>query len=142
MGAASSVVSSRVSSVPQTNAIATIITTAETRSMSNEPLTPIQMEPVQSEVVKYEILVSPRRQNNLIQCIPSTPKGAHVHEYPYYCPLCMEYFKDILRSKCCGNYMCFPCCLTYLQTRQIDVSRSLNAAKLLMMKLTYRLMML
>jgi hypothetical protein len=62
------------------------------------------------------------REMNLVQCLPHTPRGNDISVYPYYCPLCMEYFKDTLRTQCCGNYVCFPCASTYMQSKGIEVT--------------------
>ena len=68
------------------------------------------------------ITITPRRQDNLLQCVPQTPSGDRFVQFPYYCPLCMEHFKDILVTACCNHYICFPCCITYLQSKQMMVS--------------------
>lgn len=69
--------------------------------------------------VPVAMLVTPRRQENMLNCVPSTPQGDALSKYPYYCPLCMEHFQDILEAPCCGNYTCLPCCMTYIQSRGI-----------------------
>lgn len=51
--------------------------------------------------------------------IPYTPTGEEAEIYKYYCPLCMLYFKSILKSKCCGNYICFLCTKDYLHTKHV-----------------------
>jgi len=49
-------------------------------------------------------------------------------QYPYYCPLCMEHFKDVLVSPCCGNYTCVQCCTDYLGTKGLAAGcASINA---------------
>jgi len=52
--------------------------------------------------------------------IPYTPTGEEATIYKYYCPLCMLYFKTILKSPCCGNYICFMCTKDYLHAKGID----------------------
>jgi hypothetical protein len=66
-------------------------------------------------------LITPRCENLLIQSIPYTPCGEEVNLYRYYCPLCMEFFKHILKSKCCGNYICLSCCVTFLSSQDLQV---------------------
>ena len=41
-------------------------------------------------------------------------------KYKYYCPLCMRYFENILNLPCCSNYICFECCLEYLNSKGIE----------------------
>jgi len=67
------------------------------------------------------ISISPSRIQNLNSHIPDTPRGNDVNNYPYYCPLCMEYYKDVLRTHCCGNYVCKPCSTTFVESRGIEV---------------------
>lgn len=62
-------------------------------------------------------IVTPRREEFFRDSRPYTPKGEEAHMYPYYCPLCMEFFRDILRSQCCGNYSCLRCVVEYLKTK-------------------------
>lgn len=52
--------------------------------------------------------------------IPYTPTGVEAELFKYYCPLCMLYFKTILKTKCCGNYMCFVCTRDYVHTKGLD----------------------
>lgn len=72
-------------------------------------------------------LVTPRRMENMLKCVASTPQGDAASRYPYYCPLCMEYYQDVLQSKCCGNYICFPCCATFVGSRGVQAD-DLNEA--------------
>ena len=74
-----------------------------------------------SHVVNYHSCVTPRRQEALYSCIAHTPNGEETHVFKYYCPLCMSFFRDILKSSCCGNYTCFPCCIDFLGIRGIKV---------------------
>ena len=30
-------------------------------------------------------------------------------EFKFYCPVCLRYFNHILKSDCCGNYLCRFC---------------------------------
>jgi hypothetical protein len=82
-------------------------------------------------------LVSPRREEALRQALQHTPQGPDKQKYRYYCPLCMEFFQDILASKCCMNYLCLQCCGDFLKTKKLDISsandilRSLDKIKLL-----------
>ena len=61
--------------------------------------------------------VTPQREANMRSSLPYTPYGDLVAQFPYYCPLCMEHFKDVLVSPCCGNYTCVQCCIEYLETK-------------------------
>jgi hypothetical protein len=51
--------------------------------------------------------------------MPYTPTGADAEVYKYYCPLCMLYFKNILKGACCGNYLCFACTRDYVASKGI-----------------------
>ena len=51
--------------------------------------------------------------------VPYTPTGEEADVYKYYCPLCMLHFQSILKSKCCGNYICLFCTKDYLQTKHV-----------------------
>ena len=57
---------------------------------------------------------TPTRNCNMKMSLCVTPSGDEAIEYPYYCPLCMEHFKDVLVAQCCGNYNCLRCVLSYL----------------------------
>lgn len=70
------------------------------------------------------MLLTPGREENLNCSVAKTPVGKDVHEFRYYCPLCMEFFKDILKSKCCGNYSCIRCIKDYLQGKGMLVPTS------------------
>lgn len=52
--------------------------------------------------------------------IPYTPVGDEADIYKYYCPLCMQFFTEILKSPCCGNYICVDCFKDYLISKGID----------------------
>jgi hypothetical protein len=69
--------------------------------------------------------VSPGREFSLMASVPYTPVGDDVNKYKYYCPICMNYFKDILRGQCCGNYTCLNCCKDYLAAHSLYM-RSVN----------------
>lgn len=51
--------------------------------------------------------------------IPYTPHGEEADTYKYYCPLCMQYYKFMWKSSCCGNYICFPCTQDFLKAKGI-----------------------
>jgi len=53
--------------------------------------------------------------------IPYTPHGDEATVFKYYCPLCMQYFREIMKMKCCGNYLCISCCKDYANTKKIDL---------------------
>eukprot|EP01035_Chromulina_nebulosa_P008376 gene8376-11349_t len=53
-------------------------------------------------------------------CVPYTPVGSEALVFKYYCPLCMRFFKDIMKGDCCGNYVCIECFNDYLESKGID----------------------
>eukprot|EP00600_Ochromonadales_sp_CCMP1393_P002312 CAMPEP_0174981632 /NCGR_PEP_ID=MMETSP0004_2-20121128/16007_1 /TAXON_ID=420556 /ORGANISM="Ochromonas sp., Strain CCMP1393" /LENGTH=888 /DNA_ID=CAMNT_0016233417 /DNA_START=120 /DNA_END=2786 /DNA_ORIENTATION=- len=57
------------------------------------------------------------------ECVPYTPEGEEASVFKYYCPLCMQYFKEIMKSGCCGNYICVQCCREYLDTKNIHFGK-------------------
>jgi hypothetical protein len=73
-----------------------------------------------------EDMVTPRREVNMRSSVPFTPVGAQADDFPYYCPLCMEHFKDILVSPCCGNYACAQCSTDYLATQTQSFAAGAN----------------
>lgn len=70
-------------------------------------------------------MVSPGREFALMASVPYTPVGDDINRYKYYCPICMNYFKDILKSQCCGNYACLSCCKDYLAAHSL-IADSVN----------------
>ena len=86
--------------------------------------TPLSSRP--EEGVTLAIAMTPRSEHNLSQqdvtCVPYTPHGDEAAVFKYYCPLCMQYFRDIMKMKCCGNYMCVDCCKDYVRTKQVDLT--------------------
>eukprot|EP01038_Epipyxis_sp_PR26KG_P008798 gene8798-11880_t len=48
-----------------------------------------------------------------------TPMDEPSKLFPYYCPLCMMYYKSIWKSNCCENYICSRCCKDYLSSKGI-----------------------
>lgn len=67
--------------------------------------------------MSLNIIVSPRRELALRSSVPFTPIGKEASIYRYYCPLCMEFFESILKTKCCGNYICLKCTIEYLKVK-------------------------
>lgn len=67
--------------------------------------------------MSLNILISPRRELALLSSVPFTPLGKEASVYCYYCPLCMEFFESILKTKCCGNYICLKCSIEYLNAK-------------------------
>ena len=63
------------------------------------------------------IIISPRREFALLSSIPFTPLGKDASIFCYYCPLCMEFFESVLRTKCCANYICLKCSIEYLNAK-------------------------
>jgi hypothetical protein len=80
---------------------------------------PVSSEKVVSEAEKL-FVITPRREQDLYESVVETPVGEHAHKYKYYCPLCMEYYKDLFKTSCCGNYCCVLCITQYLQTKGIN----------------------
>jgi hypothetical protein len=78
------------------------------------------------------VFVTPRREISMRSSMSTTPTGQLMASYPYYCPLCMEHFSDILYTpQCCGNYICAQCCIDYIATQGIitntgSINESLN----------------
>eukprot|EP01041_Mallomonas_annulata_P001223 gene1223-2377_t len=77
---------------------------------------------IDTSFLSSAICVTPRRQEALYSCIARTPQGDESNIFKYYCPLCMSFFRDILKSTCCGNYICFPCCFEFLHIRGVQIS--------------------
>lgn len=50
-------------------------------------------------------------------CIPDTPVGKDKDIYKYFCPICFMYYKEIHKTTCCKNYVCFPCALAHVNRR-------------------------
>jgi hypothetical protein len=120
-----SVLSSEASASPMRSPVQTAIEVTDDQgapvTVSASPVRAEQVEPPQvATPVPMVILVTPRRQANMLSCVPATPHGDAIAKYPYYCPLCMEHFQDILETSCCGNYACLPCCMSYAQSKGID----------------------
>jgi hypothetical protein len=65
--------------------------------------------------------VTPRRERAMQSGVPATPTGELINVYRYYCPLCMFYYEDIMRSSCCGNYCCYTCTIDYLDKKGLKV---------------------
>lgn len=47
--------------------------------------------------------------------IDHTPKGPERESYKYFCPVCMLYFRDVLTTSCCRNYVCYSCALQFVR---------------------------
>ena len=67
--------------------------------------------------LSLNIVLSPRRELALRSSVPFTPCGDKANTFCYYCPLCMEFFESILKTKCCKNYICLACTLEYLNAK-------------------------
>lgn len=103
-----------------------------------EPITPIEEVagprpvPVPIHVADRSALalesseVTPRRERALQSGVPATPTGELINVYRYYCPLCMFYYEDIMRSSCCGNYCCYTCTVDYLDKKGLKVDSLSN----------------
>lgn len=117
----------------------TIDVPTSTHSNSNIPITPgvgrHSFRRIVSEDNSLSLaLATPRIGqndiNDLYTSIPYTPCANNDTNYSYYCPLCMEYFLKILTSKCCGNYTCLSCSITYLGTKDITINTADELLKL------------
>lgn len=70
---------------------------------------------------EYFVPVTPRREDEMKSFISFTPIGDDFNQYKYYCPICMNHYKDILKSSCCNNYICYPCTEGFLSSKRIEV---------------------
>lgn len=66
---------------------------------------------------------SPMREKSMRSCVPSTPQGPLAQVYKYYCPLCMAHYEDVFTARCCGNYCCLNCVISYLNSKNIKVNQ-------------------
>lgn len=58
-----------------------------------------------------------------------TPMGAERDVFKFYCPICMFYYKDILATACCKNYLCYTCAVGYIKGKgELEESASLGYA--------------
>lgn len=102
----------------------------------NISASPVQIETPQStrliltEINRDNVSIShfTPRENEINLSIPYTPVGDEANVYRYYCPLCMLYFKKILKSQCCGNYICVQCTVDYLNSKGINKIRDIETA--------------
>lgn len=53
--------------------------------------------------------------------IAYTPHGDEQNVFKYYCPLCMQYYKIIAKTKCCGNSLCKHCIREYCATKRVTM---------------------
>eukprot|EP00347_Sterkiella_histriomuscorum_P001173 403373047 len=54
-----------------------------------------------------------------IECCDFLPQDRQLrHEFKYYCPVCLRYFKNILISSCCINYLCHFCAVEQIEREQ------------------------
>jgi len=63
--------------------------------------------------------------------IPYTPVGDEAEVFKYYCPLCMLFFKAIMKVSCCGNYICLDCFNDYLHSKGIEEGSTVNTDDML-----------
>lgn len=93
---------------------------ASERSTQEEDVTSEEDEVVAALPKALE--VTPRREANMMSSISYTPTADVENVYPFYCPLCMEHFADILSTpKCCGNYICVRCLKDYCATQGLEI---------------------
>jgi hypothetical protein len=86
-----------------------------------QPMVPLTV--VTTDIIsdsRHITTASPRLTIDLSSNVPYTPKGSEADIFKYYCPLCMLYFKNILKGSCCGNYICFTCTKDYVATKGLD----------------------
>ena len=101
---------------------------AEVQALNGTGRTPssstLEVEVVAIPNNSYQILVSPQKEAALAESVPFTPRDPiSANTFKYYCPLCMEFYKSILKSNtCCGNYICLGCCIDYLGSRNLPAS--------------------
>eukprot|EP00639_Heterosigma_akashiwo_P030815 CAMPEP_0194664208 /NCGR_PEP_ID=MMETSP0295-20121207/1316_1 /TAXON_ID=39354 /ORGANISM="Heterosigma akashiwo, Strain CCMP2393" /LENGTH=191 /DNA_ID=CAMNT_0039545889 /DNA_START=47 /DNA_END=618 /DNA_ORIENTATION=+ len=50
-----------------------------------------------------------------------TPAGSEADSYRFYCPLCMNYFKETYETSCCKNYLCQVCLGAFLKGKGVPV---------------------
>uniref|UniRef100_A0A7S1NHA6 RING-type domain-containing protein n=1 Tax=Eutreptiella gymnastica TaxID=73025 RepID=A0A7S1NHA6_9EUGL len=74
----------------------------------------IRARPVQ----QVQVTTPPQNKLQTLQSTPlratrgvaATPYGKEKEIYPYYCPICMWYYRSILKTTCCGGqYLCEFC---------------------------------
>ena len=82
-------------------------------SRQNAPNQVIRARPNQGQVT-----TPPQNKLQILQSTPlratrgvaATPFGKEKEIYPYYCPICMWYYRTILKTTCCGGqYLCEFC---------------------------------
>lgn len=80
-----------------------------------------------SAVVPMLVNISPndseQQQSAVTQrsFIAYTPHGDEQNVFKYYCPLCMQYYKIIAKTKCCGNSLCKQCIREYCATKRVTM---------------------
>ena len=78
--------------------------------------------------------VTPRRESNMMSSIAYTPTAEVENVYPFYCPLCMEHFADILFTpKCCRNHICVRCLKDYCATQGLEMVEGYSVNDVLFM---------
>eukprot|EP00518_Triparma_eleuthera_P004232 CAMPEP_0182457958 /NCGR_PEP_ID=MMETSP1319-20130603/3403_1 /TAXON_ID=172717 /ORGANISM="Bolidomonas pacifica, Strain RCC208" /LENGTH=234 /DNA_ID=CAMNT_0024656533 /DNA_START=180 /DNA_END=880 /DNA_ORIENTATION=- len=61
-----------------------------------------------------------KMEEGMDESVDLTPRDdASALLYRYYCPLCMCYFANTTQQPCCGNYTCYGCAVSYLQSKGI-----------------------
>lgn len=104
---------------------------ASNRSSPN-PATnsPLSLQPIEGDYTAPtnhpSTSSSPRVIVDMSTHVPYTPHGPEADLFKYYCPLCMLYYKNILKVPCCGNYVCFSCTKDYVSTKGLDHVRHLE----------------
>ena len=49
--------------------------------------------------------------------LSETPLDTAADEYKYFCPVCMKFFRLMMETPCCSNYICAHCMEDYLRTK-------------------------
>ena len=81
--------------------------------MSTVPTSASSVPPTDAEV-GLAIAFTPRENEkssaaSSFSGVPYTPHGDEASVFKYFCPLCMQYFKQIMKMKCCSNYLGVQC---------------------------------
>lgn len=71
-------------------------------------------------------ILTPRREEQFQNKMLCTPAGDDAQLYKYYCPLCMSFFQNILKTQCCGNYTCVECTVSFINKHGYKVLLSYN----------------
>lgn len=62
--------------------------------------------------------------------LPSTPSASTRKSHKFYCPICMDYYMEILQSGCCKNYICSNCAKGFVGKKLGHVVHSIPTIQL------------